>query len=119
MKNILITLNSGRYYGIAAAAGKIGAFTGTYLFKVIQDAAAPKDKILDHKVKRGRNPVLIASVFAFVSACMAYFLLPECGQDSIEEEDQRFKQYLVDNGYDTSSMGLAAATAEVTEVKEV
>jgi hypothetical protein len=72
-----------------------------------------------HKVKRGQNPVIVASVFAIVSGAMAYFLLPECNQNSIEEEDQRFKQYLADNGYDTSRMGLAAVTADVTESKVV
>jgi hypothetical protein len=70
-------------------------------------------------VKRGQSPVVIASVFAIVSALMAWFLLPECGQDSIEEEDQRFKQYLAENGYDTSAMGLAAVTSEVTDVQEL
>jgi hypothetical protein len=104
---------------MAAAAGKLGAFTGTYLFKVIQNRAAPDDKIFDHKVKRGQIPVIIASVFAIVSALMAWFLLPECGQDAIEEEDQRFKAYLAANGYDTSAMGLAAATSDVADAHEL
>jgi hypothetical protein len=70
-------------------------------------------------VKRGQSPVIIASVFAIVSALMAWFLLPECGQDAIEEEDQRFKQYLIDNGFDTSRMGLAEVTADIMELKVV
>jgi hypothetical protein len=71
---------------------------------------------VDHKVRRGQIPVIIAGVFAIISALMAWFLLPECGQDAIEEEDARFKQYLMDNGYDTSAMGLAEATADVIDV---
>jgi hypothetical protein len=32
--------------------------------------------------------------------------LPHIGQDTIDEEDVKFREYLHANGYDTSKMGL-------------
>lgn len=40
-----------------------------------------------------------------VSALLAFFCLPEIGQDTIDAEDARFKTYLVENGYDVQRMG--------------
>jgi hypothetical protein len=33
-------------------------------------------------------------------------LLPHIGQDTIDQEDVKFREYLMENGYDTSKMGL-------------
>ena len=49
---------------------------------------------------------MISSALCVVSGLLALFLLPHIGQDTIEEEDARFKAYLGQNGYDISKMGL-------------
>lgn len=88
----------GQYYGIAAAMGKVGAFVGTYVFPIIQ-RNAPNES------RRGQDPFFVASSLCILSAAMTYFLLPPIGQDTITEEDAKFRAYLEANGYDTSTMG--------------
>ena len=56
----------------------------------------------------------MASTLAFVAAGLV-LLLPHIGQDTIDQEDIRFREYLKVNGYDTSSMGLKSADATSTE----
>lgn len=41
----------------------------------------------------------------YVSAIIAITCLPNISQNFIEEEDSKFKEYLEEQGYDTSSMG--------------
>ncbi|OJJ02706.1 hypothetical protein ASPVEDRAFT_131818 [Aspergillus versicolor CBS 583.65] len=88
----------GQYYGIAAAAGKIGAFVGTYVFPVIQDNAP-------NEIRAGQDPFFVSSALCLFSAALAIFCLPHIGQDTITEEDSKFRRYLEEHGYDTSSMG--------------
>lgn len=111
-------VSSGQYYGLAAATGKLGAFTGTYVFKAIQDRAGPK-KVPQFKVKRGQYPVYVSSGFAILCALLALFCLPEITQDSIQDEDVKFKAFLEQHGYDTGAMGLAVENdrGEVVDVK--
>ncbi|KAF3035515.1 hypothetical protein E8E11_003038 [Didymella keratinophila] len=102
----------GQYYGIAAAVGKIGAFAGSYALDAIQTAAG------DDKIAAGRNPFFVASALALLAAGLV-LLLPHIGQDTIDEEDIKFRDYLRSNGYDTSKMGLeSAATAGSERVME-
>lgn len=89
----------GQYYGIAAAVGKIGAFVGTYVFPYIVDAAG------DNVVKQGQYPFYVSSTLCIVSGLVALFLLPHIGQDTITEEDIKFRAYLESQGFDTSTMG--------------
>ncbi|KAL7775547.1 hypothetical protein CFE70_009390 [Pyrenophora teres f. teres 0-1] len=98
----------GQYYGIAAAVGKIGAFAGSYALDAIQTAAG------DDKIAAGRNPFYVASTLAFVAAGLV-FLLPDIGQDTIDHEDVRFRDYLTANGYDTGKMGLSSEVNESVE----
>lgn len=79
--------------------GKIGAFVGTYLFPLIENDGG------DNQIRRGQYPFYVSSALCFLSAIIALFLLPNIGQDTIEEEDIRFRAYLEENGYDTSTMG--------------
>ncbi|KAI9926856.1 hypothetical protein ASPWEDRAFT_121569 [Aspergillus wentii DTO 134E9] len=88
----------GQYYGIAAAAGKIGAFVGTYVFPIIQKNAP-------NKIRYGQDPFFVSSSLCIFSAALAYFLLPQIGQDTITHEDEKFREYLEANGYDTGTMG--------------
>jgi MFS family permease len=94
----------GQYYGIAAAVGKIGAFAGSYALDALQKAAG------DDAVAAGRNPFFVASSLAFLAAGLV-LLLPHIGQDTIDQEDIKFREYLLANGYDTSKMGLKSASS--------
>lgn len=88
----------GQYYGIAAASGKIGAFVGTYVIPIIQENAP-------NEIRAGQDPFFVSSSLCILSAALALFLLPHIGQDTITEEDAKFRKYLEANGYDTSTMG--------------
>ncbi|MCJ1245391.1 hypothetical protein MMC30_002595 [Trapelia coarctata] len=88
----------GQYYGIAAAMGKIGAFVGTYVFPIIIRNAPNADRA-------GQDPFYVSSALCIFSAFLAFFLLPHIGQDTITDEDVRFRAYLEEHGWDTSLMG--------------
>ena len=63
----------GQFYAIAAAAGKIGAFVGTYVIPIIQNNAP-------NKVRSGQDPFFVSSSLCIFSAALAFFLLPNIGQ---------------------------------------
>lgn len=104
----LTTASRGQYYGIAAAVGKIGAFAGSYALDAIQKAAG------NDEIAAGRNPFFVASSLAFLAAALV-LLLPHIGQDTIDQEDIKFREYLSANGYDTSKMGLEGARIDGEE----
>ncbi|KAK7206894.1 glycerophosphoinositol permease [Myxozyma melibiosi] len=90
----------GQYYGIAAAAGKIGAFVGTYVFPVIIKNAGGEDT-----TKGNQAPFWVSSSLCVFSAFLAIFLLPKISQECISEEDDRFREYLYSKGWDVSQLG--------------
>ncbi|CAK7220434.1 glycerophosphoinositol permease [Sporothrix bragantina] len=90
----------GQYYGIAAAIGKIGAFVGTYVYPYIE-AAGGNDANAS-----AQYPFYVSSSLSILSALLAFFLLPNVGQDTIQYEDARFRRYLEENGWDTTQLGL-------------
>ena len=90
----------GQYYGVAAAMGKVGAFVGTYVFPIIQANAGGASSI-----PGGQAPVFVSSALCIFSAFLAFFLLPNIGQDTITTEDLRFREYLESHGWDTMQMG--------------
>lgn len=89
----------GKYYAIAAAMGKIGAFIGTYIFPHIINAGGGETT-----VKGGQYPFYVASALCFFSATIVW-LLPRIDQDTIEKEDKEFRAYLLKNGFDITTMG--------------
>jgi nitrate/nitrite transporter NarK len=91
----------GRYYGIASATGKIGAFVGTYVFPIIIKNSGGADS-----VRGNQAPFWVSSSLCIFSATLAFFFLPHIGQDTIVLEDLRFREYLEQQGWDTSKLGL-------------
>lgn len=89
----------GRYYGIAAAVGKIGAYAGVNVFPYIE-AAGGSDA-----VKSAQYPFWVAASLCVLSVIIAFFLIPNIEQDTIQQEDQRFRAYLESHGWDTSLLG--------------
>ncbi|KAM7202469.1 Major facilitator superfamily domain containing protein [Rhypophila sp. PSN 637] len=90
----------GQYYGIAAAIGKLGAFVGTYVFPYIIAAGG------DSEVLKAQYPFWVSSSSCVLSAVLVFFFIPEIGQDTIAEEDAKFRAFLEENGYDTRQLGL-------------
>lgn len=97
----------GRYYGFAAAFGKIGAFVGTLVFPYIQKAGG------DDQVASAQYPFWVASSLCILSAVIAMIFIPNIGQDTISEEDLRFRSYLESQGWDTTQLGLAGTHDEL------
>lgn len=91
----------GRYYGIAAAIGKVGAFVGAWVFPYIQLAGGVKT------TRSAQYPFWVAASLSILTAVIAYFFIPNIDQDTITHEDARFRQYLESQGWDTSMLGLA------------
>jgi MFS family permease len=102
----------GQYYGVAAAVGKIGAFVGTYVFPYIIAAGG------DDTNKQAQYPFWVASSLCILSAFLAIFALPHIGQDTIVEEDLRFRKYLESQGWDTNQMGLKGTDSDVASADE-
>lgn len=88
------------YYGIAAATGKIGAFVGTYIFPYIEAAGG------SNTTRSAQYPFYVSGSLCFLSAFLVLAFIPHIGQDTIQEEDARFRAYLEANGWDTRQLGL-------------
>ncbi|KAI1436177.1 major facilitator superfamily domain-containing protein [Xylaria sp. CBS 124048] len=100
----------GQYYGIAAAVGKIGAFIGVYVFPFIQKAGGTSADVAFFQF-----PFWVSSSLCILGAGLAFFMLPNVGQDTIATEDERFREYLTANGFDVSQLGVHPQnTAEST-----
>ncbi|KAF4962608.1 hypothetical protein FSARC_9386 [Fusarium sarcochroum] len=95
----------GRYYGIAAAVGKIGAFIGTYVFPHIQAAGG-------NTTQSAQYPFWVSSSLCILSALIVFFFIPHVGQDTITLEDQKFREYLQSHGWDTAQLGLSTGVED-------
>ncbi|GAB0132298.1 hypothetical protein EsDP_00000739 [Epichloe bromicola] len=102
----------GRYYGIASAIGKIGAFVGTFVFPYIQAAGG------EGTVESAQYPFWVASSLCIFSAAVAFFFIPNIDQDTIAEEDKRFRAFLESHGWDTNQLGLEKGDAEIGPVEQ-
>ncbi|KAF8874002.1 major facilitator superfamily domain-containing protein [Infundibulicybe gibba] len=87
----------GQFYGIAAAIGKVGAFVGTWAFGGSES------------LRGNTGPFWIGSGLAILSALITLFFIKPLSHDGMEQEDRLFREYLEQNGYDTSAMGLPSA----------
>ncbi|KAI5981485.1 major facilitator superfamily domain-containing protein [Pisolithus marmoratus] len=91
----------GQFYGAAAAVGKVGAFVGTWVFPQIIDAFGGS------KTEKGNTgPFWIGSGLAIVSALVTFFLVKPLTHDGMKAEDEAFRRYLEEHGFDVSLMGL-------------
>jgi hypothetical protein len=85
--------------GIAAAIGKVGAFVGNYIFPDIIAAGG------NDPVKQGQYPFFVSSALCIFSGIITLIFIPNIGQDTIDNEDARFKEYLKQHGYDIDTLG--------------
>lgn len=90
----------GTAYGWSAAIGKLGAFVGTTVFKPAIASFGGGDVMLG----QGRVFIL-GSCLALLGAVFTWFLIPDYSKKALGEEDEDFKQYLLQNGFDLSNFG--------------
>lgn len=77
----------GTCYGISAAIGKVGAVVGTKTFTPIQD-------------RLGENwTFIIAAICGLAGIICALLFIPQLKDDDLMREDIRFKNYLVEQGW--------------------
>lgn len=77
----------GTAYGLSAALGKVGAVVGTKTFTPIQNHL-------------GENwTFIIAAICGLVGVVVALLFIPQLNDDDLLEEDIRFKNYLIDQGW--------------------
>ncbi|KAF8874001.1 putative metabolite transporter [Infundibulicybe gibba] len=100
----------GQFYGIAAAIGKAGAFVGTWTLPIMIDTFGGPESL-----KGNTGPFWIGSGLAVLSALVTIFFIRPLSHDGMEEEDRLFREYLEQNGYDTSAMGLSSAESTQTD----
>lgn len=68
------------------------------------------------KSPRGNTgPFWVGSGLAVFSAILTAFLIRPLSHDGMLEEDEKFRQYLVDHGYDVSQMGLTTEASSMSE----
>lgn len=81
------TVVRGRYYGISAFVGKIGAFLGTWSFPIIiKESKSQNDGFL--------KIFILNTSFCLVSIILVAFFCPIITQNSIQLEDYEFHNFL-------------------------
>ncbi|KAF8887080.1 major facilitator superfamily domain-containing protein [Infundibulicybe gibba] len=78
----------GQFFGVAAAAGKVGAFVGTWAFPSIVQAFGGPDT-----ARGNTGPFWVGSGVAMLSAVIAFFFIAPVTRDGMIEEDMRVSQY--------------------------
>lgn len=113
-KSIAPTAVRGTFYGIAAAIGKLGAFSGDYAYPLIQtDFSSDENSDLYNA-----GPFYVAGAMAFGACLITLLLLPQTHLDGMDYEDREFKSYLLAHGYDTSHMGDTSYADDVEDKKD-
>lgn len=109
-KAVAPTAVRGRFYGIAAAVGKVGAFVGTYTFTPLQERF-PEDSNNYYAA-----PYYVGSALAVVAFFLVLFFVPAVQTDGIAKMDEEFLQLLRESGYDMDNVGLdSTSTGETIE----
>ncbi|QRW03638.1 Sugar (and other) transporter [Ceratobasidium sp. AG-Ba] len=103
----------GQFYGVAAAIGKVGAFVGTWAFPPMIDAFGGSTS-----TRGNTGPFWVGSGLAVFSALVTLFFIRPLSHDGMQDEDEKFREYLAAHGYDTTKMGLSSVS-DVDSVGEV
>jgi hypothetical protein len=95
----------GTCYGISAAWGKTGAVIGTQVFKPVENNLGI------------RWVFIIAAILGLLGIILTYFFIPNLSKEDLVLEDQKFTQYLLDNGW-TGDMGEGEMRAHITQIED-
>lgn len=101
----------GTCYGISAAVGKAGAAIGTEAFKPIQANLGK------------RWTFIIAAICGVAGILVTFFFVPKLTGEDLAKQDERFKAYLLENGWSgemgaDDMAGLAAPAEDVESHSE-
>ncbi|CAL1700927.1 unnamed protein product [Somion occarium] len=104
----------GQFYGTAAAIGKLGAFVGTWAFPPMIEAFGGA------ATTRGNTgPFWVGSGLAILSAIIIFFTVQPLDHDGILKEDEAFREYLEQHGYNTAQMGILHDTESIETTPSV
>ena len=78
----------GTCYGLSAAIGKAGAAVGTQAFQPIKDRLGNKWTFI------------IAAICGVVGLLVTFFFVPDLTGEDLRVRDEKFRAYLVSNGWD-------------------
>lgn len=89
----------GTCYGLSAAIGKVGAVVGTATFGPIQTKLGNKWTFI------------IAACCGVAGVLVTFFFIPHLKDDDLMQEDVKFKNYLIENGW-KGTFGIKSYDAE-------
>ncbi|KAL7953671.1 sugar transporter domain-containing protein [Trichoderma compactum] len=95
----------GSMYGLSAALGKTGAAVGTQAFTPIQNNLGK------------RWTFIIAAICGVVGVLVTYFFVPNVTGEDLAVRDEKFRAYLLENGW-SGEMGLSDEKELVVEEDE-
>ena len=78
----------GTGYAFSAAVGKAGAAIGTQIFTPIRTHAGP------------RWTFIVSAILGLSGIIIAFFFVVDKTEEDLAEEDEKWRQYLVDQGWD-------------------
>lgn len=91
----------GTCYGLSAAVGKAGAAIGTQAFQPIQNRLGKKWTFI------------VAAICGVIGVLVTHFFVPDLSGEDLRLRDEKFRAYLVQNGWDeTMGEGDLQALAE-------
>lgn len=67
----------------------------------------------DESERGNTGPFWVGSALAVLSALITFFLIRPLSHDGMAEEDEKFREYLEQHGYDTSQLGLLPDAASI------
>ncbi|KAJ3254113.1 hypothetical protein HK103_007501 [Boothiomyces macroporosus] len=102
----------GQFYGVAAALGKVGAFIGTKYFFLLQKQFGPSTS-----VDYNRGPFIVAAALNLFAIILVFIFVGVIGEDAVERDNADFREYLIDNGYDSSVFGIESSPKSLEDDK--
>ncbi|KAJ3000570.1 hypothetical protein HDV02_004865 [Globomyces sp. JEL0801] len=92
----------GQFYAIAGVCGKVGAFYGTASFESVKSYFATGGTVAERELSGNRGIFIIAAILNLFCVFIAYISVSELSEDAVLLENQEFRQYLKQNGFDLS-----------------
>ncbi|KAI5478828.1 putative glycerophosphoinositol permease [Pseudohyphozyma bogoriensis] len=106
----------GIFYAIAAAIGKLFAFVATYVYTDVFDII--NDLGGSGTTKGDTGPVYIGSALSLFAAIIAFFFIPNINADFMRREDEIFREYLAENGFDVTKIGMTSNQIDAEKAVE-
>lgn len=126
-------IRRGTAYGLSAAIGKTGAAVGTEAFRPIQNNLGKKvsclfvlcssflalELILASfllKLHFIQWTFIISAIIGVLGVAIALLLVPDTTKLNLEDEDEKWRQYLLKNGWDSQMGDGTTKTHKASEI---